>query len=138
LCELIEASSNSPEILEPTETALNNVAVLIGFLVVTDFLFAIGSAWYHRLDAELFEECPDGVAIIAFVGEKLFNAGDQTDAFLRHRAISGVTGCNDEGPRAAEFVDYRVDLAVATAFREPDRLKIGPPFPPPAQRCTFT
>jgi hypothetical protein len=27
-----------------------------------------------------------------------------------------------------------VDFAVAAAFREPDRLKFGPPFPPLAQR----
>ena len=29
-------------------------------------------------------------------------------------------------------------LAVAAAFRKPDRLKIRPPFPPLAQRWTFT
>jgi hypothetical protein len=31
-----------------------------------------------------------------------------------------------------------VDLAVAAALRDPDRLKISPFFPPLAQRWTFT
>jgi hypothetical protein len=40
----------------------------------------------------------------------------------------------DQHPRASIRIDDRVDFAVAAAFREPDRLKFGPPFPPLAQR----
>src|ERR1700722_658894 len=50
----------------------------------------------------------------------------------------GVSGREDEGPGPTEFGDDRVDFAVATAFRKTDRLKIGPPFPPWAQRWVFT
>jgi hypothetical protein len=36
------------------------------------------------------------------------------------------------------LVDDRMDLAVAAAFRETERLEFGPPFPPLAQRWALT
>ena len=72
--------------------------------------------------------------VIAFVGEEFLDAGDQADAFLRDDAIGGVARRQDQHPRAEKRIDDRVDFAVAAAFREPDRLKFGPPFPPLAQR----
>src|SRR5215471_18439129 len=63
---------------------------------------------------------------------------NQAHAFFGHHAIGSVSGREDEGPGSTEFIDNRVDLAVATAFRNTDRLKIGPPFPPWAQRWAFT
>jgi hypothetical protein len=45
-------------------------------------------------------------------------------------SIENISGRENEGPRPAEVVDYRMDLAVAAAFRDANRLKIGPPFPP--------
>src|SRR6201988_4860589 len=74
----------------------------------------------------------------AFVGEGLFDARDQADAFFRHHAIGGVSWREEERPGAAKFVDHRVDFAVAAAFCRPDRLKIRPPFPPLAQRWILT
>jgi hypothetical protein len=84
----------------------------------------------NRLDAALLEEGADCIGIVAFVGEELFDTRDQADAFFRHHAIGGIARREDERPGAAEFVDHRMDLAVAAAFRRPDRLKIRPPFPP--------
>ncbi len=56
---------------------------------------------------------------------------DKRAIFIAATAASaGVSGREDEGPGPTEFVDDRVDLAVATAFRNTDRMKIGPPFPP--------
>lgn len=42
--ELIIARGDAPEILEPSEAALDNIAVLIGLPVVPDALFAVGFA----------------------------------------------------------------------------------------------
>ncbi len=84
---------------------------------MADFLFAVALARNDRLDAALLEERADGVRVIALVGEELFDAGDQTDAFLGHYTIGGVARREDKGPRPALFVDHRVDLAVAPALR---------------------
>ena len=136
--ELVVSSGDAAPILEPAEASLDHVAVFVGLFVVADFLLAVGFARNDGLDAVLFEKEADGVGVVAFVGEKFFDAGNEAHAFLRHRAIGGVARREDERPRPAELVDYRVDLAVLAAFRDADRLKIGPPFPPCAQRWTFT
>ena len=128
--ELVVSGCYTSEILEPAKAALDDVSAFIGLLVITDFLFAVGFAWDHGLDAALFEKGPDRVSVIALVGKKFFDAGDEAHAFFGHHAIGGVAGSKDERPGSAEFVDERIDLAVAAPFRKPDRLKFGPPFPP--------
>jgi len=95
-------------------------------------------AWDDGLGAALLEKGPDRIGIIALVGEEFFDAGNKADTVFGHRAIGYVARCEDEGPRPAKLVDYRMELAVTAAFRMPDRLKICPPFPPLAQRWTFT
>ena len=97
---------------------------------MADFLVAVGLTGDDGLDAALFEKRSDRIAIVAFIGEEFFDAGDEAHTFFRHRAIGGVAGRENEGPGSAEFVDDRMNLAVLTAFRDPDRLNIGPPFPP--------
>ena len=134
MCKLIIACRNAPEVLQPAKAALDDIAAFVGGLVVADFLFAVGFAWDARLDAALLEEGADCIGIVAFVGEELFDARDQADAFFRYYTVGGVSWREDERLGAAKFVDYRMDLAVAAALRSPDRLKICPPFPPLAQR----
>ncbi len=138
MSELVVSGCDTPEILEPAEAALDDVAVFISLLVVADLLFAVGFAWDDGLDAALLEESPDRIGIIAFVGEELFDAGDETDTFFGHHTIGDIARCEDERPGPAKRINYHMYLAVVAAFRKPDRLKFGPPFPPLAQRCTFT
>jgi hypothetical protein len=54
--------------------------------------------------------------------------GDQADAFFRHHAIGGVSWREEERPRAAKFVDYRVDLLLRPPFVGPIASKSGPLF----------
>jgi hypothetical protein len=65
LRELVVSCCDPPEILEPAEAALDDVAVFISFLVVADFLFTVGFAGDDGLDALLLEESPDRIGIIA-------------------------------------------------------------------------
>ena len=66
--ELIIARCDTPEILQPAKAALDDVAAFVGFLVVADFLFAVGFARDDGLDAALLEEGADRIGIVAFVG----------------------------------------------------------------------
>jgi hypothetical protein len=127
LRELVVSRCDPPEILEPAETALDDVAVFISLLVVADFLFAVGFAGDDGLDAALLEESPDRIGIVALVGEEFLDAGDEADAFFGHPTIGGIARREDERPGSAKPVHDRMDLAVAAAFRKPDRLKIRPP-----------
>ena len=101
---------------------------------MSDALLAIGFARDDRLDSLLSEEGAKRIGVVALVGQKCLDAGDQADAFLRHDTVGGVARCQDQHPRAEKLIDDRVDFAVAAALCEPNRLKFGPPFPPLAQR----
>lgn len=138
LRELIVACCDPPKILKSAEAALDDITLLVGFLVVAYFLFAVGLARDDGLDAALLEESSDRIGVIAFVGEQFLYAGDEADAVFGHYAIRDIAGRQDESPGPAKPVNYRMDLAVAAALGNPDRLKIRPPFPPLAQRWTFT
>jgi len=48
--ELVVARGDAAEILQPSEAARDDVAVLVGALVVPDALLAAGFAWDDRLD----------------------------------------------------------------------------------------
>ena len=72
--------------------------------------------------------------VVALVGNKLFDTGNQTDAFLPHHTIGGVARREDKCPGSTMLVDHCVDFAVAPVLGKPDRLKISPHFTPLAQR----
>jgi len=113
--ELVIARFDAPEILEPSETALD---------VVADTLLPVGFA---RDDGPYFLLAEDGakrIRVITFVGQKLLDARDQADAFFRHDTVRGVALRHDQHPRAEKFIDNRVDFAAALG--EPDRLEFGP------------
>lgn len=101
---------------------------------MADFLFAIGSSWDYRPDAKLSQEGAETVAVIAFVGEQLLDAGKKADTSLGLRTIGSVAGRQDKNPRATKFVNNRMNLAVSAAFGQANRLDLRPPFPPPEQR----
>ena len=101
-------------------------------------LGAIGFAGDNRLDAAFLEKRAKSIGVIPLVGHQLRDAGDQADAGLGHHAVGGVTRCQHERPWTALFVDNCVNFAVVAAFGDADRLRLGPPFPPPAQRWVFT
>ncbi len=101
---------------------------------MADTLLAVGFARDDGPYFLLFEEGAKRIRVITFVGQKLLDARDQADTFLRYDTVGGVARRQDQHPRAEKFIDDRVDFAVAAALGEPDRLEFGPPFPPLAQR----
>jgi hypothetical protein len=90
-----------------------------------------------RRPLTLFQEGAKRVGVISLIGQKLGDAGDQAHTGLGDHAVGGVAGRQDEDPGAALIIDNRMYLAVPTTFREADRLRFGPPFPPLAQRWIF-
>jgi hypothetical protein len=64
-------------------------------------------------------------------------AVEQTDTCRPDCAVGGVASREDQDPRAAQLIDKAVNLAVAPALGDANRLFRRPPFPPPAQRCAL-
>ena len=75
------------------------------------------------------------VAVIRLVTEQLGDAVKQTDTCRPDCAVGGVARREDQDPRATQLIDKAVNLAVAPALGDANRLFRRPPFPPPAQRC---
>ena len=123
-----------PQSLEATEAAFNDIASFVCFLVVADALLAIGFARDDGLDSAFFEEGTERIGVISLVGHKLGDARDQAHAGFRHHAIGGVAGRQHECPWTALVINNRMNFAVPAAFGDADRLRLGPPFPPLAQR----
>jgi len=101
---------------------------------MTDFLFAIRAPRNYRLDAEFSEESAKAVAVITFIGEQLFDAGNEANASFGLRAVGSVPGRQNKNPRTTKLINDRMNLAVSAAFGQADSLNLRPPFPPPAQR----
>jgi hypothetical protein len=105
------ARCDTPEVLEPTVAALDDVAGLVGLLVVTNALLAIRPAWDHRSDAVLSQGLAERVAVISFVAEQLRDTVEQRP----DGAVSGVARGENQDPRAAQLIDKAVNLGVAAA-----------------------
>lgn len=57
---------------------------------------------------------------------------------LGRAAVGSLTGRQVEGERGAVTVGECMDLGVAAATADADRLVRSPPLPPAAERCAFT
>ena len=66
--ELVIARGDAAEVLEPSEAARDDVAVLAGALVVPDALLAVGFTRDDRLDFLVFEEGAKRIGVIAWPG----------------------------------------------------------------------
>ena len=117
MCELIIPCCDTSEVFQPAKAPFDNIAILVDIFIVTDFLFTIALARNDRLDAALLEKSTDSVRVIALVCEELFDAGDQTDAFLRHHTIGGVAGreCGVFGP-VGQYETIDIFFNLATVF----------------------
>lgn len=68
--ELVVSRDDAPEILQPSEAALDDVALLVGVLVVPDAPLAIGFAGNGNANVLLFEVGVKRVRVIGFVGQE--------------------------------------------------------------------
>ena len=132
------SGGDATPILGTTNAALDHAATLVSLPVVSNALLAVGSSGDDSLDLIFLEPGAKRVGVISFIRNQSSDAGDQAHACFGHSAVGGIAGREYEYPRPALFVDNRVYLAVSAALGDAYRLRLGPPFPPLAQRWTFT
>jgi hypothetical protein len=65
-----QADLGIPNRFNLTPSRFRIVAPFVGFLVVANFLLAVGLAWDDGSYASLFENSPDRIGAIAFIGEE--------------------------------------------------------------------
>lgn len=134
----VVTSGDTSEILEPVEHAPDGVAVSIKVWQETVFPDAVDlgrDVWRgsNRVDLPAH-----GVGVVALVAMDQIGGGDFVEQGVGGDAIRDLPAGEQEGDGAAVPVGQGVDFGGATAARATDRLVPLPPFPPEAQRCTFT
>src|SRR6516164_6285408 len=98
------AGGDATPIFEATEAALDDVAALICFLVVSNALLAVGFTGDYGLVPTFFEPGTKRIGVIPFVRQQFSDAWDQARTCFSHGAVGGVAGREHERPRPAFFV----------------------------------
>ncbi len=132
--EFIVAGGNSPDILEPAEAPLDDIASLVSDFVEAMPPDPVGLVGDNCAGLASFDRGAEGIAIIALIGN---------DRLGIRSECQDIRGCGDIGVLArrqvkcdgsAERITQRMDFRGATAARMANRLCVFPPFPPAAQR----
>jgi hypothetical protein len=90
-----------------------------------------------RLGALLGKKAPQPVAVIGGVACQAAARRDRADQRRGDANVAQLARRYFEGDRASAGIDDRMDFRGAAAARAADRLRIGPPFPPAAERCAL-
>ena len=132
--ELVVACRDAPKILEPTETALDDIAPPIGSLVEAVPSDAVGFIGDDGLGAALLDRSAQRIAVIAFICDDGPGLGGERQDIGRSSDIGVLTGRQVENDRPAQRIAQSMDFGGAATARAADRLTMLPPFPPEAQR----
>ncbi len=114
------------------------MAVFVSGFVIGDFAFAICAAGNDRDCSVAAQRPTQFVGVVAFVGENIARARCASQEGWGDRYIRDVAGRQSERERASQNIGQSVDFCCVTAPRDADRLRLGPPFPPKAERWAFT
>lgn len=129
---------DSAEVLEATEEAFDAVALFVGLGVVGVWVLASRIRRDDGLAALSAQPIAQRTGVIGPVGEQATGCAGDGEQVPGTGEIVGVAGCQRERERSALAVGQRVNFGGTTTARAPDRIAIGPPFAPPAERCALT
>lgn len=132
--EFVVSGGNSPEVLEPAEASLNDIASLVGEFVEAmppDAIGLVGDDWPG---AALFDLGAEGITVVALVGDDGLGSWSERQDLRRRGDVGILARGQVECDGSAKRITERMDFRGATAARTADRLRALPPFPPEAQR----
>ncbi len=132
--ELVVAGGNTPEIFEPAEAALDDIAPFVGCFVEVMEPDAVGFVGNDRLGTALADLRPEVIAVIAHVGNQGAHVRHERQNFGPGGDVGVLAWRQMKGYGPATRVARRVDFGRAPAARTTDRLLAFPPFPPEALR----
>jgi len=135
--KFIVASCDTSEILEAAETALDDVATLIGALVEAVEGDPVGFVWNDGLGTTIDDFGAKAVAIVSFVANEGRHGWREFQKGWRCGNICVLAWSEMKCARSAVRVTQCVDFRGPPAARAADRLFMLPPFPPLAERCAL-
>jgi hypothetical protein len=87
--------------------------------------------------AALDQELPEGIAIVGGVGGAQARRRQRVEQGASDGCVAALAGCYFEREGTAAAIDNSMDFCRSPAARAADRLVVGPPFPPAAERCAL-
>ena len=128
--ELVVAGGEASAVFEAAEHALDGVAALVECFAEAAFPdpIALGRDVGDR--ALILDQVADAVAVVGAVGVNDAAPGQSVQQMLSSAAVGGLSGRQQEGERSALKGGDGVDLGVATASTDANRLKARPLFRP--------
>jgi hypothetical protein len=135
--ELVVAGGDAPPILEAAEHAFDEIALAVGDLVKGMMPFAGRIVRNDRDSPALTQEAPEPIAVISRVGGQATARWNSADQSGRDADIAEMSRGHFDGDGASAPIDDGVDFRGAAAARAANRLRLGPPFPPAAERCAL-
>jgi hypothetical protein len=136
--EFVVAGCEASAVLEATEHALDGVAAFVEGLAEAAFPDAIALGRDVGDRALFLDQVTDAVAVAGTVGVDDAAPGQCVQQMLGGAAVGGLSRRQQEGERSALAIGDGVDLGVAPAPADANRLEVRPPFPPAAERCALT
>jgi len=132
--KLVVSSGDGAADLEMADHALDAVAFAVDPLVPADSGLPIGFWRDDVTNAVGFELGPDGVGVVALVGQEIsgLHFGERDDVFER-RAVRGFTGREVEGEWEASGITETMNFTGEPAPRPAKSLFARPPFAPAAE-----
>ena len=125
---------DAAEVLEPAETALDDVLAFVGALVEAMDDDAVRFVGDDGLGAATYDFAPKVVAVIPIVGEEFAHGRRERQNIWRRRDIGILARGQMQDDRPAERIAQRMDFCRAASTRPADCLIVLPPFPPEAHR----
>lgn len=139
LSEFVVARGDCAIDLEVANHALDAVSVAIDASVPADDRFAVGAGWDNRPDSAPGQVGADRIAIVAFVGKKVFRLGvGQVHQVFERRAVGRFAAREVEGERDTGGIAETMNFTGEPAPRAAKSLVVSPPFAPAAETCPRT
>jgi len=136
--EFVIAGGEASAVLEAAEHPFDGVASLVEGFAEASFPAPVALGRNVGDGALFLDQVADAVAVIGAVGVDDTAPGKRGQQLLGCPAVRRLARRQQEGERPAVAIGDRVDLGIAAAPADADRLEVCPPFPPAAERCAFT
>jgi hypothetical protein len=132
--ELVVSGGYPPKVLEPAETALDDISAFVGPFVEPVSDDTVGFIGDYGLGAVTDDFGAKVVTVVAFVGDERAHRWCECQNIRRRSDVGILTWGQMKDDRPAERIAQRMDFCRATSARAADGLIVLPPFPPEAHR----
>ena len=124
-------------VLQPSDSPLNEVALLVAGSVERLDALARGIVGDHGFSASLAHEAAQVVAIVCGIGQAKGRRRQPSEQSVRGRCVAALPRGKRKGEHPAVAIRDQMDLGAAPAAGPTYGLGVGPPFPPEAERCAL-